>query len=84
MARGQWIKCGEAMGTIEAVISCLPLVQDAEPVARQPTAPPDSSMIARILSAVAFRSAPHAGQHHVPSSALSASRVTRKHRAAWR
>lgn len=24
------------------------------------------------------------GQHHVPSSTLSASRVTRKHRAAWR
>jgi hypothetical protein len=31
--------------------------RDAEPVARQPTAPPDSSMIARILSAAAFRSA---------------------------
>jgi hypothetical protein len=27
----------------------------AEPVARQPTAPPDSSMIARIPSAAAFR-----------------------------
>ena len=27
---------------------------------RQPTAPPDSSMIARIPSAAAFRSAPHA------------------------
>jgi hypothetical protein len=55
--------------------------QHAEPVVRQPTAPPDSSLIARIPRG-RFSISTTRGQHQVPSSMLSGSGVTRKHRAA--
>jgi hypothetical protein len=57
--------------------------QDAEPVARRPTAARFIDDRSHSVSG-RFSISTTSGQHYVPSSTLDASCVTRKHRAAWR
>ena len=76
MARGQWIKRGEAMGTIEAVISC--------------SKTPNPSCANRPRRAIhrrslAFRQRPFFDQHHTrpaPRAELHAVRLRRDEKAS--